>query len=552
MVEKKSCGLSWTSNRRAVGTTDSISRAAIDELLVSNRAPSHIQESQIRESLAECLQSLRELDDQIPAAISGDRQQELLDEQALKRREAQEYRTILHPIRRLPAEILSEIFLDIIDEDLENLAGFQNDRFMSSLDPSAMHWVLSLVSAYWRSVIITFPRLWSTIRLTPRILGTELQPFLDGEVETNAGEDREEEKASAEEKSVAGETSEKVEIDEREKRKSLDLDYYSQLQWTSSRLSIQLERSASCQLRVSVVIFKPKMNLEQHSVLQMILPTSSRWTALLLLTTTIPTTFLSSLKGSLPSLSVLHVLIPAWPEALPDFAESVPMLTTLAGHPRFLTQFKVPFSQITHYSTSSLMDYDCCQLISLFQKLPNLETLDILCEQEEYRDHQDDVVDPFRLLFLRKLVSKRNLDSLHHSSDDCSILLLLTCPALQDLDIGLYESTKQLQLFLHRSQCSLRTLSLELHDVPDEDCIQLLRETPSIVSLTLSCTEALVNKLLDTFINDNSVTPALQSLTILIDGEFDSEQLRQLQVLRPLLKKVELKVEFARKISRTF
>ncbi|KAJ7589630.1 hypothetical protein C8J56DRAFT_36633 [Mycena floridula] len=72
---------------------------------------------------------------------------------------AGDFKAVLHPIRRLPKEILCEIFLSFINEDLEE------DEEVGSLDPSMEQWIVVRVSSESRRIALSFPRLWSTIRI---------------------------------------------------------------------------------------------------------------------------------------------------------------------------------------------------------------------------------------------------------------------------------------------------------------------------------------------------------------------------------------------------
>ncbi|KAJ7589840.1 hypothetical protein C8J56DRAFT_859408 [Mycena floridula] len=548
--ESYHCASSAEGGLAVKTVTAGASQAELQELLDSNRVPSSVQEFKIKKYLAETLESLHEIDDRIQRSADDGLRELFLEEQADLQQLVKAYKSILHPIRRLPDEILAHIFLNFVDDDLENMKAGES---MSSLHPTSMQWALSLVCVPWRSVVVSLPKLWSTIRLAPSDLEAELQDEESHQVE-RSGKGNSSGEYSTREKSLKGEKREEEEArDSDTSDKADDSDQIgasSQFRLALSRLRIQLQRSASRQLHVSVVVLYSRMTVDPHPVLQMLLPTSSRWkTLFILVAPRLPNglhTFISSLKGQLPSVSTLHMLIPGWPDDLTSFAESAPMLKTLAGHPRTLERYKLPFSQITKYYTSR-MDYDCYWLISLFRLLPNLETLDIRCEQEEDRAFEDDADRyPVQLAFLRKLISKRLLHSTSpdHSSEKCEILCLLTVPVLQDLDITLYDSTNELQLLLQRSQCSLVTLSLELHDVPDEECIELLRQIPSLVSLTLICTQTLAEKFIDTFIEEPSMLPALQSLVLQGDVKCEPDKLvqllLQLEMLRPLLKNLEI------------
>lgn len=86
----------------------------------------------------------------------------------LKLEELKEYRNELHltlgslqaplsPIRKLPPEILSEIFLFA--------AAGSSIRWPSRRDDSDMPWLLGKICSYWRTVSLSLPQLWSDIHL---------------------------------------------------------------------------------------------------------------------------------------------------------------------------------------------------------------------------------------------------------------------------------------------------------------------------------------------------------------------------------------------------
>lgn len=63
--------------------------------------------------------------------------------------------SILHPIRRVPREIIAEIVLHALDH-------YGDDRPMpATLNTAEGPWVYSQVSQFWRDVVVSFPKLWS-------------------------------------------------------------------------------------------------------------------------------------------------------------------------------------------------------------------------------------------------------------------------------------------------------------------------------------------------------------------------------------------------------
>lgn len=74
-------------------------------------------------------------------------------------------RTVLHPIRSIPDEMLSEVFgwcmPRAYDSTLKSFASLQGD----SLAPGSPPWTLSQVSRRWRAITLSHPRLWSVVDL---------------------------------------------------------------------------------------------------------------------------------------------------------------------------------------------------------------------------------------------------------------------------------------------------------------------------------------------------------------------------------------------------
>uniref|UniRef100_A0A0W0EUM2 Uncharacterized protein n=2 Tax=Moniliophthora roreri TaxID=221103 RepID=A0A0W0EUM2_MONRR len=70
---------------------------------------------------------------------------------------AQSYKTVLHPIRGIPEDILRLIFLACV---------LDSKRSTNSLDPTLPPWILGQVCHRWRQVALSSPPLWSSIRLT--------------------------------------------------------------------------------------------------------------------------------------------------------------------------------------------------------------------------------------------------------------------------------------------------------------------------------------------------------------------------------------------------
>ncbi|KAK0462135.1 hypothetical protein IW261DRAFT_1614065 [Armillaria novae-zelandiae] len=128
--------------------------ARIIELLQTNALPTPIETQSLQATLSETPNHIAELDSLIVSTTSllryltNDRNQALENEANAKK--------ILSPCRRLPNELLTNIFIHCS----------LRDRYRSPLDPRALHWTLSHVCRKWREVAIGTPEIWSHIQLS--------------------------------------------------------------------------------------------------------------------------------------------------------------------------------------------------------------------------------------------------------------------------------------------------------------------------------------------------------------------------------------------------
>ncbi|KAJ7584209.1 hypothetical protein C8J56DRAFT_198738 [Mycena floridula] len=453
---------------------------------LSNDAPSHEEESHFRQLLSEGVQDLQNLDDRI--AMMRRNLEVLVDQRASKGREVEQYKSVLHPIRRLPKEILYEIFLWFVKEDV------YEDSAVSSLNPTSTNWILPRVSRHWSSVALSFARIWSTVRLT-----TEDFSFTGPE--------------------------------------------------KSRMLEVQLQRSANHQLSISLL---SDTDIPKNDPLFLVLlSTSSRWKELFLLTTMKSLESLSPLRGSLPSMTTLHV----WahrtdvPISVSSMFEFAPKLTKLFGNPYALQKLQLPFSQIDTYCQD--ISFTCSAHASLLSRMLNLQRIATVCILNPAEDSlsalsTESLPTRITLPFLRHAsllrgpTAEDEEEHVEHSSSRCSLIHRLTVPALKEMEITIHQSMNELRALLLRSQCSLETLSLEVHDVPDDACLGLLMVIPTLTSFTLDCTEALATKFMEDFSQSPSVVPSLRYLELKQPCGFDSTQIEEFKALRPLLSVVEI------------
>ncbi|KAJ7590479.1 hypothetical protein C8J56DRAFT_826370 [Mycena floridula] len=470
----------------------------LEPFLSSNEPPSQTQESQFRELLTEGVQELRDFDERI-AAMRRDLEV-LVTQRASKRREVEGYRSVLHPIRRLPKEILCEIFLSFVNEEIED------SEENSSLDPSSMIWILPQVSADWRSIVLSFPRMWSTVRLTDE---------------------------------------------------DFDMD---RLPNTIRMLEAQLHRSGSYELSLTIdspvsLAINSSVDLSKsHLLFENLFSTSSRWKQLFIFTTVKSLETFAPLRGSLPSMTTLHLWVYGDEPLVSEVSmfEFAPKLTKLFGDPYMLQKLNLPFSQIVTYGQNRddgfARDdgFTCTAYAALLSRMTNLEEIRTAClvdsEEDLFRGLDGNTV-PTTVTFpsLSRVVLLRaeGEEGAEHNTDECSLVPRLTVPALKELEIEIHQSMDQLRALLRRSQCSLMTLSLKAYAVPDEACIDLLKVIPTLTSFTFESSEHLVTKFLETFSRSPSVVPALRSLKLENSGGFASTQIKQLKASRPELSVVE-------------
>ena len=202
-----------------------------------------------------------------------------------------EHCSILNPIRSLPTEILSKIFCDASP----SVDFTERYRGLSSLDTSTAPWTLAKVSARWRQIALSTPRLWSTIAVT-------------------------------------------------EYRRGWNDTCSPSLLWTQ----LQLSRSSPL-----TIVISWGQTVLSSSLMEMLLPSSPRWETLLLFVKNFHPQF-RCIKGKLPSLRNLLCDVHKSQAAVSAgvFA-AAPKLRTLSipGFDYLPYLSHLPFSQITTLST---------------------------------------------------------------------------------------------------------------------------------------------------------------------------------------------------------
>lgn len=424
----------------------------IEALLKSNSSPSPPDELQIKRLCADIANEIKNLNTEIAdteAKLTALRQQ-----LANKKREASDYKAILSPVRRLPSDLLSEILMLSTNHEL--------DSDTSSLDPTEMHWLLPRVCAHWRCVALSFPRMWSTIRITSRELAHDASGAL-------------------------------------------------------FRLGVQLHRSGSFPLFVSISSYYNTIPYAPP-ILQMLLPSSPRWKELYVCLQPEAFSILSPLHMFLPSLTSLRI----WTYPIPvDGLEMdsvlsraftvCPSLQDLEGAPDILfTSCALPWNQISRYCC--IKPHQLSWYLKLLPLLSNLRECFISCDDQLPLDGSHVMVELRDLeYFLVAYVAEHPRPILDHFNFPClrSLTVILSDEVNSDY-------VNSLIRFLERSGGSLVTLALSLSTLSVADYLRILEVLPTLKSLFLRCEKDDIDVvgLLDLIIDTPTFVPLLGSLRL--------------------------------------
>ncbi|KAF9016237.1 hypothetical protein BDZ89DRAFT_1075817 [Hymenopellis radicata] len=130
--------------------------ARVKELLRQNHPPLDVELFAFRKIADDARATLDDLDSKIVQA------RELLENLLSARQQAQSHledtKSLLHPMRSIPDELILEIFGHCISR-------IPNDQDPDALDPKGAPWLLTRVCHRWREVAINSPQLWTHLFL---------------------------------------------------------------------------------------------------------------------------------------------------------------------------------------------------------------------------------------------------------------------------------------------------------------------------------------------------------------------------------------------------
>ncbi|KAK0184959.1 hypothetical protein F5146DRAFT_1072818 [Armillaria mellea] len=411
-----------------------ISAARHQYFFVCNEAPVGEERAELEAVVREGERYLALLQQRI--SLTQNTLESLLKEQNRAAKHISDSKLVLNPVRRLPPEILSHIFLSCLLPDSELLQSTDTDTDASLVDSLNIRnppWNLSYVSSQWRKTVLTTPRLWSFIRL-------QLRRY----------EDR---KAS------------------------------------SFRLGAYVERSGTQCLTVAIEI---EEDMSDHPVLPMILSTSPRWEKLFVGLPFSGLRIFNNVSGSLNALRWLGVILY---EPEPD-AEPITMIEVFRFAPQlreleliewdwgicFHDLFHFPWDQLTQASVHG----NNMQSLAVVQRAPNMVSGKFSIDVDFLSDTPSDLCWHAHLQVLT--VTSSPASSPEFVTELFSRLAL---PGLLELRMEFSDTDEDIVLpeFTSETAPMLEHLCVQIDDsktLDSEMLTSLLKHTPLLMYLKLS------------------------------------------------------------------
>lgn len=429
----------------------------ITELLLCNDAPCDSELDRIHETRKVHERRLHLLEEQIQA--TQDALERLTREQERDRvtQELENYRIVSSPVRRLPSEILSELFLWCRGGDefgsIPSLSG--SKRNIDSLDLTHAPWTLVRVCSRWMSIGNALPMLWSSITV------------------------------------------------------DFDTVVRKRPHSTSLLLNLHLQRSGTCLLTVWLRSRKRPIPSD-NSLLSVLLPSSYRWKCAEFEVDRPSLQRLSPLRGSLPVLQKLIVkVVPrdgAIQTAKIDIFEFAPHLRSFQA--KAITdiddKWVIPWCQLSSYGWLEWATRPSIPHLGILHRTPNLEMLEVDCQP---------MVDPGTTATLSKLTRLCLYEAPTGGLD--GLMRHLVLPALDVCYLQGYPVSSDLDCLVdlvNRSQCRLARLTLSV-SISGEAWLRVLQALPTLRHLVVvsgNLTVEVVNRMI--FRPTDTETPLLPAL----------------------------------------
>ncbi|KAL0568637.1 hypothetical protein V5O48_013345 [Marasmius crinis-equi] len=352
---------------------------------------------------------------------------------------SQPYRQVVHPARRLPLEVLGEIFLACMDKPriIREHITYREPCDYDSLDGRKPWWCLAQVSRHWRTVAMSRPRIWSYVAVD----------FPD--------------------------------------LKSFDPEQFT------ARLIVQLQRSRSEPLTVAMRSAHKGSRDSHLPVITALCAHSSRWESLRVDFGYNALPMLRSMsrlvQGNVPALSRLHIdlsksTLSASSSALDAFSVAPQLVhVTLLGPitPATDDLLRLPWSQITRYRCDTLKTHlDTSHNSEILARMHSLTALQChLYFAGEPNGPANIHMPSLELLSLYPFKET--------ASNLSPLLDRLSVPALLDLRIVACPDIDSLPRFIQRSGTTLRSLSLYVNGLDIATINQVFEHIPKLHSLSL-------------------------------------------------------------------
>ncbi|KAK0454417.1 hypothetical protein EV421DRAFT_1756748 [Armillaria borealis] len=418
--------------------------------------------------------------DEMIATLRGERERILV--------KIQEKKGLLSAVRRLPPELLFQIFRETIEFPIKYAQSDRDALWWDFTPAQSSLWIIELVSQHWRTVALTFPELWSYLNIFITDHG-----FAEGE--------------------------------------------YRLIR----RLGLQLARSQQSLLSLSICDNSNYKKLPSSLEL-LLFSVSTRLRVLHLCITAEMLSAIPSLKLSLPSFEILSILCT---DSINISEYSDLQLVYNAPKLRDLTfidvedpaeSFTFPWAQITRcniscaYIKEQIPGPDPARFLKVLRLMANLTSCDLVCEAYTDELEAEPVVctklQDFTLTSwpcrkaIPQLFSKLLLPSLSVFKAKFSVGLSRPNPE---------DTFRSIRHAINVSQSPLTTLELENGFIAEEDLLSILRTTPTLEFLKLVDVgpHAITDQTLDELMvrpNEDFIMPRLSSLHFSAEVEFTSQK----------------------------
>lgn len=429
----------------------------LEELVGTNVPPSDEELVVFSTSIVEEKDFISAVDDHIASlerALRDLKQHRVEAEHRLSK-----YKCVTHPIRRIPPDLLADMFIACLDRDwIIQQRSSTASVGRGSLDVRAPPWTLAQVSVVWRNVALNRPQLWTHIR-------------------------------------VPLPTSTAVNTD------------YTRPANPAKILRAQIIRADSAPLSIALVTIGNALIPSSHPLVSLLLSTAPRWRELFLSVRFASLSCLSEVQSHLPLLKIVNLRLWDMPQGGPgvplNLFRDAPSLRTIIGDQSI---FYLTFSEnVTEYR--SLMTQTLGSLLSIAERQARLQKLDI--PPPSGNRYSSGAVPPTTTLSeVQTLIvappavstnSSRSSSGAQHERelDPAQVLRSLTLPSLQELTLCGKIDLDAMKQFLDRSNAPLSTLSITSQSMDHSQIVQLLTLVPNLSSLSIDCQNAYSNQVLE-------------------------------------------------------